>query len=155
MPTKKLIRFWCHTCKEFTLQEQGGGCLTCGTINESYKLSEVPEEKLIAQRNRYSAKKKADIINAFQAISPYSEYYPISLLGTLDMYSEVVEDDAGQKAIDKAREERYEKIKKEREELKAEYNKTFKGTNRNESCPCGSGKKYKHCCQNKFSNLRF
>jgi hypothetical protein len=43
---------------------------------------------------------------------------------------------------------------KKRKEIKKEYNKTQtivkdKKIGRNEPCPCGSGKKYKHCCLNK------
>ena len=39
----------------------------------------------------------------------------------------------------------------ERKDIKKEYNKTKtivkdKKTNRNDPCPCGSGKKYKKCC---------
>ncbi|OON92393.1 MAG: preprotein translocase subunit SecA [Candidatus Epulonipiscium fishelsonii] len=43
---------------------------------------------------------------------------------------------------------------KEREVIKRDFNKSktvvkFPKIGRNESCSCGSGKKYKHCCMNK------
>ena len=32
-------------------------------------------------------------------------------------------------------------------------NEVYKGVGRNEMCPCGSGKKYKYCCEKGFSRI--
>jgi len=37
------------------------------------------------------------------------------------------------------------KYREEKEQIKQELLK-FKGVQRNDTCPCGSGKKYKKCC---------
>lgn len=149
MPTKQLVRYWCHKCQEFTIQEMEGTCLTCDTINESYKLSDVPKEKLEAQRERYKASRLHNIYN------PYISLLNADSLNAsveYDNRTTIIEADAGQKAIDEAKRKKREEWQKEREWRKEEYLK-FKGTNRNDLCPCGSKKKYKHCCLNRFSDL--
>ncbi|HPI82626.1 MAG TPA: SEC-C metal-binding domain-containing protein, partial [Candidatus Paceibacterota bacterium] len=61
----------------------------------------------------------------------------------------ITESDAGQHAIDeqrrKKRAEEMAKYREEKEKMK-EYLIKYKGIQRNETCPCGSGKKYKKCC---------
>lgn len=145
MNTKNLIRFWCHKCQDFTVQELKGKCLTCETINESYKFSDVPMDKLETQRSRYRAAEEKNVISAFLILSNPDSY-------SSSNKSTIIEDDAGQKEIDDAKRKKREEWKKEQEAKRVEYLK-FKGTNRNDSCPCGSNKKYKHCCLDKFSEI--
>lgn len=149
MNNKKLIRFWCHKCQDFTIQEVDGKCLTCETINESYKLSDVPMDKIETQRSRYKA---AEMKSVF---SPFLNFMnPDSFMSSVEFAnrSTIIEDDAGQKAIDETNAKKREEWRKEQDAKRAEYLK-FKGTNRNDSCPCGSNKKYKHCCLDKFSGI--
>lgn len=160
MPTKQqLIRFWCSKCQEFTVH-QGDSCLTCGTVTNEYLLSDVPIEKLEAQRERYKRMKQRN--------SPLNAYLNILGCGSIlhgngipDSFNKsveeanqenIIETDAGQKTIDKKRTERLEKLREERRAREEEYLK-FKGTGRNDLCPCGSGKKYKTCCQPRFFGI--
>lgn len=149
MNTKKLIRFWCHKCQDFTIQELEGKCLTCETINESYKYSDVPKDKLEMQRDRYRAAEMKNVFSPFLMLSNPDSF---NLSADFSTKSTIIEDDAGQKEIDEAKRKKYEEWRKERDAKREEYLK-FKGTNRNDSCPCGSNKKYKHCCLDKFSGI--
>lgn len=155
MPTKTYVRFWCSECKEFTLQEPNGGpCKECGTVTTSYKLSEVPEEKLVEQRARYNKSQYNSVLNVYGRMLLGSG----NIHSAFDIFSEVGsnidvrEDDAGQLGIDEARKLKWEERKAERKRLEEEYQK-FKGTGRNDSCPCGSGIKYKKCCQSKYKMI--
>lgn len=151
MPTIRYNRFWCSKCQEFTLQEPNGGqCKVCGTVTTEYKFSGVPEEKLVEQRARYNKShydKTFGIYNAFM-LGHGIEHLFSEVGSDVDIH----EDDAGQKEIDEANRKRYAERRLAREKLQEEY-KLFKGTGRNEPCPCGSGVKYKRCCQSKYSTI--
>lgn len=149
MNTKKLIRFWCHKCQDFTIQELEGKCLTCETINESYKYSDIPKDKLEIQRNKYRAAKMKSVFLPFLMLSNPDSYLPSLEFANR---STIIEDDAGQKEIDAANARKHEEWRKERDAKREEYLK-FKGTGRNDKCPCGSGKKYKYCCKDKFNGI--
>jgi uncharacterized protein YchJ len=176
MPTKELKRLWCKKCNDWELFEQqypnctDWFCQKCETIHEKTLLSEIPEEKLIEQRKRYVEynHKSANKFMGEMMMSPEQRnikelVHMFSPPGS-DWETEIIESDAGQHQIDdEARRKRAEKIQKEAEEkeqVKRELIK-FKGVNRNDTCPCGSGKKYKKCCLNKVEeqllkyNLRF
>ena len=66
----------------------------------------------------------------------------------------IVESDAGQEAINKIIEEERIKEKERINNLKEEYNIFYKHLSRNDKCACGSGKKYKNCCINKFNTIK-
>jgi len=157
MPTRILNRFWCKECKEFTLHNTWGNksCITCGTITESYKLSEVPEEKIMEQRARYNKAKKSAIDTYLNFLKPSN---PILELFKEDCsQDEIRECDAGQKSIDDEKQRIHnEEINARlaaKRALQEEYVK-FKKLGRNDKCACDSGKKYKNCCMNKFSSLK-
>jgi len=160
MPQITYHRFWCNTCQDFTLQHdgEGGACLTCGNVTPSYKMSEIPPEKLKEQRERYR-KAKRD-----KTLGMYGKFAHIGLelglaMDTSHIFDEVgsntkiVEDDAGQKQLDELSHERWEEKRRIEKELKEEYDVLYKGTGRNDPCPCNSGLKYKRCCITKFNNV--
>lgn len=98
MPTVYLYRFWCNECKDFTLQHttDSKACTICGTVTESYNVSEIPKEKLLEQRKRYINAKVNNIGKYLFACSAdlFSEEWP---------KPEIIECDAGQKSIDEKR----------------------------------------------------
>jgi uncharacterized protein YchJ len=159
-PRKTYYRFWCSKCQDFTLQEFDSDCTCsiCGTITKSYKISEVPEEKIMEQRQRYNDYKKLKykkMLGSF--LNPTMSIFEEMALEDAGLYNPyepvIVETDAGQKSIDDRDVEESRKIAKqheaERNALKEEFLK-FKNLGRNDVCACGSGKKYKQCCISKY-----
>jgi preprotein translocase subunit SecA len=129
-------------------------CDTCGNEYVPYSLSEVPEEKILEQRERYRQMKKTEFI---KMLSAYQDMSRSNILA--DMMREVSdrpvgytvkEDDAGQEAIDTA--ERADREAKRREEI--EFKESYRGAQRNDKCRCGSGNKYKKCCLPKVDSIR-
>jgi hypothetical protein len=129
-------------------------CDTCGNEYVPYSLSEVPEEKILEQRERYRQMKKTEFI---KMLSAYQDMSKSNILA--DMFREVgdrpvgytvKEDDAGQEAIDAA--ERADREAKRREEI--EFKEQYRGAQRNDKCRCGSGNKYKKCCLPKVNSIR-
>jgi len=74
MPTRTYKRLWCKTCNEFelheptTLFEKELHCIECSTAYTEVYLSEIPEEKLIAQRKRYTEHEKRGMTNVYQML---------------------------------------------------------------------------------------
>jgi uncharacterized protein YecA (UPF0149 family) len=129
-------------------------CDTCGNEYVPYSLSEVPEEKILEQRERYRQMKKTEFI---KMLSAYQDMSKSNILA--DMMREVSdrpvgytvkEDDAGQEAIDAA--ERADREAKRRGEI--EFKEQYRGAQRNDKCRCGSGNKYKKCCLPKVNSIR-
>jgi uncharacterized protein YecA (UPF0149 family) len=129
-------------------------CDTCGNEYVPYSLSEVPEEKILEQRERYRQMKKTEFI---KMLSAYQDMSKSNILA--DMFREVSdrpvgytvkEDDAGQEAIDTA--ERADREAKRREEI--EFKEQYRGAQRNDKCRCGSENKYKKCCLPKVNSIR-
>lgn len=165
MPTIIRKRVWCKTCQDYCIHQQNVItdkliCKECKTEYEPTSLSEIPDEKIQEQRKRYiewnkQKKKKffSELINPMARLT--NEFGNMFSPPGNDV--EFYETDAGQRDIDKKIEEEYEKIreqkKQEHEKKVIEYNK-FKHTQRNDTCPCGSGLKYKKCCYNKWSNFQ-
>jgi hypothetical protein len=159
-----LYRYWCNTCKDFTLQrphhpeeEPHCTCTICNSLNISYKLSDVPEEKIKEQRARYSAMKKNNFIELTNAYLSVASNPFVGLFNEVhDPFPKIIEDDAGQKVIDeklkKLKDEEWERIKEAKMALRQEY-LSYKTLGRNDKCKCGSGNKYKQCCLNKFSTI--
>lgn len=157
-----LIRFWCSECKEFTVQKLHGGCLTCGTVTKDYNISDVPEEKINEQRERYKQVQKSKYNNKmlhyipmiFGQISEFNEDYFSKHKG-----EDIYETDAGLKKIEEYNQLEHEKRIKERDDLIEEYDLYFKKANRNDNCPCGAKDengnplKYKKCCMKRFNRI--
>jgi hypothetical protein len=174
MPSTIKKRTWCTTCQEFELFESrlssettvldADGkeikktskttCDTCGNEYVPYSLSEVPEEKILEQRERYRQMKKTEFI---KMLSAYQDMSKSNILA--DMMREVSdkpveytvrEDDAGQEAIDTA-----ERAARDAQRLaNIEFKEQFRGAQRNDKCRCGSGNKYKKCCLPKVNAIR-
>lgn len=166
MPTPLPVkRTWCKTCQDFTIHKtringsdeekfSSTNCDTCDTEYQPYYLSEVPEDKILEQRERYKQKKKEDFI---KLMSAYQDMSRSNILA--DMMREVAdkpvgytvnEDDAGQEDI-------YAAEKAEREARWAaeqEFKSRYQGAQRNDKCRCGSGLKYKKCCLPKVEKIR-
>jgi uncharacterized protein YchJ len=156
MPTTTYKRTWCKKCQDWELflvplldDKENLKCQNCGTPFESVKLSEIPEEKIAIQRERYKAKKKSQFLSIYNLLASGHDFN--------DPNTDIIESSAGQKAIDdeekRIREEKYAKAKAEYEALLEDYQK-YKGLGRNDTCACGSGKKYKKCCINKFQWMK-
>lgn len=146
MPTKPSYRrLWCVSCQDWKLFDKEIGeehpyhCNQCKTpLNEDVVLGDIPKEKILEQRKRYAESKRREfysMMNMFQTMVESTGF-----MGGIES-REIVEDDAGQKFID---EERIRIEREEREALGLEQAKYAK-VERNEKCPCGSGKKFKHC----------
>lgn len=174
MPSTIKKRTWCTTCQEFetfeshltnetTVLDAAGKeikklskttCDTCGNEYVPYSLSEVPEEKIQAQRARYKRMKKEEFI---KMLSVYQDISKSNMLA--DMFKEVgdktigytvKEDDAGQIALDAEEKAQREAIWAAEQEFKARYH----GAQRNDKCRCDSGLKYKKCCLPKVNTIR-
>lgn len=158
MPTRTLHRFWCTECKDYTLHNTLGskGCTICGTITETYNLKDVPEEKVLEQRERYKKSKRNIFESYLSFIQPKNQLEQLVEMFHEECKTEIIETDAGQKYIDEQREiERRKKASEAyqvRKELEDEYKK-YKKLGRNDICLCGSGRKYKNCCITKFARL--
>jgi uncharacterized protein YchJ len=173
MPTVIKKRTWCKQCQEFELfsshlssdvllDENGKEikritkteCETCGTEYVPYSLSEVPEEKIEAQRGRYKRHKKEEFM---RILNVYAKETQTNMLA--DMLREpgselsdqrILEDDAGQIELDA-------QLKAEREAKRMaeiEFKERYRGVQRNEKCLCGSGLKYKKCCLPRVEAIR-
>jgi uncharacterized protein YecA (UPF0149 family) len=178
MPTIEYQRLWCTKCKDWELFELPWGledrgkkelvCKKCGTVHTPTKLSEIPKEKLLEQRERYNEKQKESYTKLFGEFMMTQEERNIKEI--MHMFSEpgsdvyIIESDAGQREIDKIEREARWKGAQEREAAKEEARQKlsiYRKVQRNDTCPCGSGKKYKKCHLNENNalmlehNLRF
>jgi hypothetical protein len=144
--TNTKYRGWCSHCNDWklfvydeeiwiepddthnTLADLGivRRCETCGNVYQSTKLKDIPDEKILEQQQRYKS------------------YERMWIKGS------TMESDAGLLAYRQWKREQYEAWEKKRDELKEEKQVLYKGVQRNEKCPCGSGLKYKKCCELKF-----
>jgi len=136
-------RFWCSKCKDFTIHLPGeeGGCTTCGTVTKTYKMSEVPEEKILEQQKRYREKQMNSYLKYLQPQKSIFEEMFSEEIGTTVIH----EDDAGWKEISEQRAQAREDARREIREAKEEYDRLYSHLGRNDLCSCGSGKKFKHC----------
>lgn len=164
MPPKlTYYRFWCSKCQEFTLHNTTDikDCRECGTVTETYDISQIPIEKVLEQRKRYTAYQRSELKQALNYyMNPTLNIFQEMMLedsGVYDLLSpKIIECDAGQKEIDKQqkaeRDAERNRLNEERRLLLEEY-KQFSKLGRNDSCACGSGLKYKKCCIIKFQNI--
>lgn len=159
MPNLSYSRNWCAECQEYTLfyynfEKKKYCCKQCKSEFVTTELSEIPEEKQIEQRERYKVRRKQRNTSMLLSFSLGLGFAGTELLNTSGI--DISEDDAGQNEIDKIT---LEKRKTEQAGIemdyqkKVEYSKLFIGLGRNELCLCGSGKKYKKCCEEAISTF--
>ena len=143
MPTKTYHRFWCKKCEEYTLQYQKE-CSICGLVTKSYKLIDVPNDKIAEQRERYRDSKFSFLSEFLKPKNPLEELF------SEEPEIRIIECDAGQKQLDEiAAKKRQTWIEQDKAKKKL-FNEKFKHLHRNDKCGCNSGKKYKKCCYSKF-----
>ena len=132
--SRKYKRTWCKSCNSFVVHERINKdytCIECGTIFSSYNpfelLRDGHENEVIQQKMRYKQSRN-------------------------NLHMNTEEDDAGHIAITKAR----EKINRKSEELISKAKEIreikYKNIGRNDTCPCKSGKKFKYCCGEAYSD---
>lgn len=155
----KLYRTWCTHCKDWTVFRTNDenpttvsiySCETCNTDFTRYKLSDISEDKILEQRERYKTKRRQ---NSSEMFNTYLNFCRT----TNDMFSdvklkdchatEIIESDAGLVAFEKRKKE----LQREQYEAHQIERAKFVGLGRNEQCRCGSGKKYKKCCYDKYN----
>jgi len=158
MPTLTQKRIWCKTCNEFQVHEKEELlgkvyiCSECKTKYSSIKLSKIPEEKLVEQRERYRVQQRNSMNNIFGMYMLYG-LHSFDRVGT---ESNIQESDAGQIEIEKQLKREYEELREKRviqHEKDLKLKKEFHKLGRNETCLCGSGKKYKKCCWSKINRI--
>lgn len=163
MPTRTFYRHWCSNCNDWEwfykgFDKDSSSCKNCGTPFQPYSLDIIPDEKIIEQRKRYTEQNKLDFNKIFEMLDPHaSERKFLTDMFSPPGYDDTyIEHDAGQKEIDlKRQQERAAeraRLREERDALIAEY-QPFKNLTRNDTCACGSGKKYKKCCMHKYELL--
>jgi hypothetical protein len=153
MNNPQKIRTYCKTCDEFTLFSQKKEkhiCNTCNTAvnpDDTYKVSDVAPEKVLAQIERYKLskeiRKKRDF-NLFM-LGSIVGFDSMPIPNNFDIieddcgYAKVLADFEAKRKADAQKElERQKEIK----EIMRQCNKN----GRNSLCICGSGKKAKKCC---------
>lgn len=158
MSTKTFYRTWCTTCQDWELFEfdwfhrdigdNEKTCKTCGNpVDKNVDLGDIPKEKIAEQRLRYQNYRKRQFnktMNIFTMMGIDSNGMFRDFPGT-----DIIENDAGQEAVDAEIRRLKEEEKQKRKDEIARYH----GLGRNESCRCGSGKKYKKCCLSRIQSL--
>lgn len=150
MPTNTLIRTWCKTCNDWKLHSTNYICQSCETEFTTINTSDIPEAKVLEQRERYKQSRQRSFS---KILNPYITNDLNYLALANDSQTQIVEEDAGQKDMDEQRSRLRQKAIDERNALKQEYETNYKHLQRNDMCSCGSGKKYKKCCQSKFQSI--
>lgn len=140
-------RKWCTSCQEWQISDEKNMdvCGTCGQAYGDYKLRDIPQAKKDEQRERFKRQRSQEfkqVLNIFSFVNP--------LVGDVRIGVKVIESDAGLRAIEKAERDEFERLKQWN---RAEREK-YRNVKRNETCLCGSGKKYKNCCLKGIKNLR-
>ena len=146
MPSISKHRTYCKTCEDFTIHSHDYICETCDTKFTPYFPHEVEQEKVKQQRGRYKQWRMNQTGGLFNA---FMMGVGVQTLLNLPQV-EISECDAGQKEIDEQIKKEREARKKAKQEIKEEFELFYKATQRNDSCPCGSGLKYKKCHLNYF-----
>lgn len=163
MTKRTLHRIWCKKCNEFELHDTNDFkskelfCSTCGTEYSDVYLRDIPEEKLLEQRKRYTKSLSAGFVDLYSSfISGYGISDLMGSFESVDGSISIKESDAGQKEIDNLKKERLRILRNEAvikrqadKELKNKYHKL----GRNQICLCGSNNKYKKCCYDKIQKL--
>jgi len=142
-------RFWCTECKDFTLHLPGdeGGCITCGTVTKTYKLSDVPDEKIQKQQRRY---RDSQMNGWLSFMKPRKNILEELFNEDWENDIEVHECDAGWEKILEERNKIRQEERRILQEKKDDFNARFAHLGRNDKCGCGSGLKYKNCHLKEF-----
>lgn len=161
MPTIVRKRAWCSTCNDWKLftdhkpNDEDWFCMTCENPHVSVKLSEIPKDKLLEQRERYKKRNREFFHKYLSFANPYQEIFDMLKEPGSDV--EIIEADAGQKYIDeenqRARQKALAEYRENKDAAKEECIK-FHNLGRNDTCACGSGKKYKKCCIERIDDLK-
>ena len=144
-PPKK-HRTYCKSCRDFTIHsreflKEDLVCERCNTVESGYKISEVDPNLIKIQRERYKESRRRKIGGLYGAFLGGAGLQAMLELDKI----QIVESDVGQKQIDEQNKQtRLEKIRKH-QEIKDEFNQKYSKLGRNETCSCGSGKKFKKC----------
>lgn len=148
-------RFYCKTCNDYVLHirnDSGCKCKECCTEYIPVKYKDIPEDKLLKQRERYKVYKSNQLHSMFDMYTN-----PLSTLFSTVFKHNVIEADAGQKSIDdaekKERQKKYDQYDKDKADVEIELEK-YKDVSRNDTCICGSNRKYKKCCLTKLTTRR-
>ena len=147
MPTPpKKHRTYCKSCEDFTIHsrelfKEDLICETCDTVSDGYTISEVDATLLEIQRERYKKSRQQKIGGLYGAFLS-----GVGIQAMMDLEEiRVIECDAGQEQIDwQIKQIRLEKQRKAQEIIN-EFNQNYSKLGRNETCSCGSGKKFKKC----------
>ena len=148
MPVKMYYRQWCKSCNDFTFHTSEPGseltCRICDTEFSSIMIQDIPENKVEEQRTRFKEHRRRTMFSYLRN--------PLEMIKNSEMFGNddfIIETDVGLLAIE-------ERIRQERESIRRsnlELKQKFANLGRNELCRCGSGKKYKKCCQPKINKL--
>ena len=146
MPTQpKKHRTYCKSCEDFTVHsreffKEDLICENCDTVESGYKISEVDPNLIKIQRERYKKSRQQKIGGLYGAFLK-----GVGLQAMMDLEEvRVIECGAGQHIDEQIKQIRLENQRKA-QEIKDEFNQKYSKLGRNESCSCGSGKKFKKC----------
>jgi uncharacterized protein YecA (UPF0149 family) len=165
MPTRTYRRIWCKTCNEFELHEtkklfdKEWFCRECDTEYTSILLSDIPREKRVEQRERYTDSKNKAWTKMYGSLLNGSSSSYMDLLGMFgshDFQENIQESDAGQRKLDEIHQMKVELAREKRRvqrQKDLELKKNFHKLGRNDKCLCGSEKKYKKCCYSKIQKI--
>lgn len=145
-------RKYCVTCCDYTLHTKNDKtkiCTSCDTIYnpETIDFNAIEKTKILRQRQRYTEYKRQQFRDMFVTCNIFES---ISANGFQRV---IIEDDAGQYAIDEAKKAERARLQQLHNQIRIEYHDKFANLNRNDKCGCGSGKKYKQCCIGKYRQL--
>lgn len=161
--TNYRYRLWCKSCNEFTTHEKIFSdefsnplreklsfadekepefiCEVCFIQYTDVFIKDIPEENLLEQRQRFKEQRRRNFEEKFYALTSLQNPLENIFRPVMPISKKIIESDAGLKHEENLiRQER----QREKDLLEAERN-FYKGLGRNETCRCGSGKKFKHC----------
>ena len=165
---KIYYRQWCKSCEDYTIHDriyrddtQKGGhadryipwtidneedyitVCECGCQFTPVKLNDIPEEKILEQRKRFSAQRSKefkDVLSYYGGDNMLKSL--MSSFSAPGFTKKIFESDAGLKR----EEEAIKLAKAEKKQYQKNELLRFKNVGRNDICLCGSNKKYKKCC---------
>ena len=131
-------RLWCSSCRDwkvFTVLASAK-CDICGTDHVPVKISSIPVEKVEEQRKRYTEFSKRKMVSWLFSLFSSEQ-------GIIESSAGILQE---KRLLKKKREEEREKMR-ELLKKKKEFENQTREVGRNQFCICGSGKKFKNCCQ--------
>lgn len=155
MPQINYYRLWCKTCNEYTLhlrdwEKPKHTCRECKSVFIETPLTEIPEQKIKEQRERWSKANGAQAKSVMlKSLILGGRVATANIFGEVGSDFKVHECDAGLEDIKRANREariRESVVQDEIRRQRREEAKRYAHLGRNDTCICGSGKKYKKCC---------